>query len=119
MRVNHKCVQQLMQMMSLKSRVHPAKYKSYKGEVGRIAKNVLQRRFKADLPNQKWATDVTEFNVGGEKLYLSSIIDLFNGEIIAYQTNRRPQYDLVKEMLEKAFSRLTSKDKLLLHSDQG
>lgn len=119
MRVNHKCVQRLMQMMSLKSRVCPAKYKSYKGEVGRIAKNVLQRRFKADLPNQKWATDVTEFNVGGEKLYLSSIIDLFNGEIIAYQTNRRPQYDLVKETLEKAFSRLTSKDKLLLHSDQG
>lgn len=53
-----------MQMMSLKSRVRPAKYKSYKGQIGKIAKNVLQRRFNADHPNQKWATDVTEFNVG-------------------------------------------------------
>ena len=119
MRVNHKCVQRLMQMMSLKSRVRPAKYKSYKGQIGKIAKNVLQRRFNADRPNQKWATDVTEFNISGEKLYLSSIIDLFNGEIVAYQTKRKPQYDLVKEMLDKAFSRLTSKDELLLHSDQG
>lgn len=119
MKINHKCVQRLMQMMSLKSRVRLAKYKSYKGQIGKIAKNVLQRRFNADHPNQKWATDVTEFNVGGEKLYLSSIIDLFNGEIVAYQTKRRPQYDLVKEMLDQAFSRLTSKDELLFHSDQG
>ena len=118
-RINHKCVQRLMQIMGLKSRVRPVKYKSYKGQVGKIAKNVLQRRFNADHPNQKWTTDVTEFNVDGEKLYLSSIIDLFNGEIVAYQTKRRPQYDLVKEMLDQAFSRLTSKDELLLHSDQG
>ena len=79
-----------MQIMGLKSRVRPVKYKSYKGQVGKIAKNVLQRRFNADRPNLKWATDVTEFNISGEKLYLSSIIDLFNGEIVAYQTKRRP-----------------------------
>ncbi|WP_413228210.1 IS3 family transposase [Acinetobacter baretiae] len=119
MKINHKCVQRLMQIMSLKSRVRRAKYRSYKGQVGKIANNVLQRSFHADRPNQKWATDVTEFNVGGEKLYLSPIIDLFNGEIIAYQTKRRPQYDLVKDMLDKALNKLTSKDEVVLHSDQG
>lgn len=70
--VNHKCVQRLMQLMGLKSRIRVLKYRSYKGDVGKIADNVLQRQFKADKPNQKWATDVTEFNVRGEKLYLST-----------------------------------------------
>ena len=66
--VNHKCVQRLMRSMKLKSRIRAVKYRSYKGEVGKIAKNVLQRKFKANRPNQKWVTDVTEFNVMGEKL---------------------------------------------------
>ena len=64
------------------------KYRSYKGQVGKIADNVLQRQFKAEQPNQKWVTDVTEFNIRGEKLYLSPVMDLFNGEIIAFQTQR-------------------------------
>lgn len=52
--------------------------------VGKIADNVLQRQFEAEKPNQKWVTDVTEFKVGNEKLYLSPIMDLFNGEIISF-----------------------------------
>ncbi|MEX5368548.1 IS3 family transposase, partial [Acinetobacter haemolyticus] len=84
------CVQRLMQSMQLKSRIRVMKYRSYKGQVSKIVDNVLQRQFKADRPNLKWATDVTEFNVRGEKLYLSPVIDLFNGEIIAFQTQRRP-----------------------------
>ena len=69
------------------------KYKSYKGEQGKIAPNVLQRNFKSDTPNQKWATDVTEFNVSGNKLYLSPIIDLFNGEIVSFDLSERPVFN--------------------------
>lgn len=61
--INHKCVQRLMQSMKLKSRIRAMKYRSYKGQVGRVTDNVLQRQFEANKPNQKWVTDVTEFNV--------------------------------------------------------
>ncbi|MFV8194575.1 IS3 family transposase, partial [Acinetobacter soli] len=117
--VNHKCIQRLMQSMKLKSRIRITKYRSYKGQVGRVADNLLQRQFKADKPNQKWVTDVTEFNVRGEKLYLSPIMDLFNGEIIAFKTQRSPVYRLVKEMLDDALIKLTDDDKPIIHSDQG
>ncbi|XYJ92347.1 hypothetical protein AEMCBJ_32970 (plasmid) [Cupriavidus necator] len=52
-----------------------------------MAPNLLQRQFKATRPNEKWVTDVTEFSVGGKKLYLSPVLDLYNGEIIAWQTS--------------------------------
>lgn len=117
--INHKCVQRLMQSMGLKSRIRGVKYRSYKGAVGKIADNVLQRQFKADKPNLKWATDVTEFNVKGEKLYLSPVIDLFNGEIIAFKTARRPMFSLVKDMLNDALSTLKPSEKPIVHSDQG
>ncbi len=92
--------------MQLKSRIRAVKYRSYKGQVGKIADNILQRQFEADKPNQKWVTDVTEFKVGSEKLYLSPIMDLFNGEIIAFQTQRRPMFGLVKDMLKEAVNKL-------------
>lgn len=117
--INHKCVQRLMQLMGLKSRIRMVKYRSYQGEVGKVADNVLQRQFKADRPNSKWATDVTEFNVRGEKLYLSPVMDLFNGEIIAFTTQRRPLYSLVKEMMDDALKLLKPNEKPLMHSDQG
>lgn len=117
--INHKCVQRLMQMMGLKSRIRVVKYRSYKGEVGKIADNVLKRDFKAERPNQKWTTDVTEFKVEGEKLYLSPVMDLFNGEIIAFQTQRRPMFGLVKDMLNDAINKLKPNERPLVHSDQG
>ncbi len=64
--------------LSGRLRIRAVKYRSYKGEIGKIANNILQRQFKADKPNQKWVTDVTEFNVQSDKLYLSPIMDLFN-----------------------------------------
>ncbi|MGJ9420885.1 DDE-type integrase/transposase/recombinase, partial [Massilia sp. CMS3.1] len=88
-KVNHKTVQNLMGQLGLKSLVRPKKYRSYVGEVGHAAPHVLQRRFNAIEPNQKWVTDVTEFNVAGEKLYLSPVMDLYNGEIIAFETSKR------------------------------
>jgi transposase InsO family protein len=90
----------------LKSCIRSKKYKSFKGNVGKIAPNVLKRKFEASRPNQKWVTDVTEFNVGGQKLYLSPVLDLYNGEIIAYEMARRPLFDMVNTMLNKAFAKL-------------
>lgn len=117
--VNHKTVQRQMGLLGLKSLVRPKKYRSYKGEVGHAAPNVLQRQFNAKAPKQKLVTDVTEFNVAGEKLYLSPVMDLFNGEIIAFETAKRPTFELVGSMLKKALAKLKSSDKALLHSDQG
>ena len=95
------------------------KYKSYKGTVGKIAPNILERNFTTENPNQKWVTDITEFKLFGEKLYLSPILDLFNGEIITYTIGSRATYSLVSEMSEKAFERLPEVHDLLIHSDQG
>lgn len=117
--VNHKTVQRLMVEMGLKSLVRPKKYRSYKGQVGRVAPDLLQRQFTAKRMNQKWTTDVTEFSVAGEKLYLSPVIDLHNGAIIAFQTARRPVFKLVKDMLVKALDQLGDEDRPILHSDQG
>lgn len=117
--VNHKTVQRLMVEMGLKSLVRPKKYRSYKGQAGRVAPDLIQRRFKAERMNQKWVTDVTEFSVAGEKLFLSPVMDLHNGEIIAFETARRPVFKLVRDMLGKALSRLGDEDRPILHSDQG
>ena len=72
------------------------KYRSYRGEVGKVAPNLLARDFRAERPNQKWVTDVTEFSLFGSKLYLSPVLDLYNG-----------------------FSRLPGGSGLIFHSDQG
>ena len=76
--VNHKTVQRLMKSLGLKSLVRPKKYRSYRGEYA-SSPNLLDRQFEAERPNEKWVTDVTEFNVRGDKLYLSPIMDLYNG----------------------------------------
>lgn len=117
--VNEKRVQRLMEDMNLKSLVRPKRYRSYKGLVGKIAPNLLERNFLAQRPNQKWVTDVTEFKVGLKKLYLSPVMDLYNGEILAYQIDTRPSFALVAEMLDKAIERLQGPVNLVLHSDQG
>lgn len=117
--INHKTVQRLMRKMGIFCRVRMKKYKSYKGEVGRIAPNLLERDFKADKPNQKWVTDVTEFALFGIKLYLSPIIDLYNGEVVSYNLSRHPNMLQVTDMLEKAFAKIPDNTNLILHSDQG
>ncbi|MFY0519666.1 IS3 family transposase [Lysinibacillus sp. UGB7] len=114
-----KTINRLMNEMGLKCLVRLKKYRSYKGNVGRIAPNVIQRDFKAKKMHQKWVTDVTEFHLFGEKRYLSPILDLCNGEIIAYKVMKRPVYQLVGDMLEQAVKRLKPEDQVILHSDQG
>ncbi len=117
--VNHKTVQRLMQGLGLKSLVRPKKYRAYRGAVA-CAPNLLDRQFRAERANEKWVTDVTEFNVEGNKLYLSPVMDLYNGEIVAYEMQRRPVFPLVGNMLKKALSKLKGQAAApLLHSDQG
>ena len=87
--------------------------------MGKICDNLLNREFNAEEPNQKWVTDVTEFKVHNEKLYLSPIVDLFNGEVISFNLSRHPVFTQVVDMLEKAFSKIPNNTNLILHSDQG
>jgi putative transposase len=117
--LNHKTVQKLMRQLGLKSTVRPKKYRSYRGSLGRIAPNELNRSFETLEPNSKWVTDVTEFNIRGEKVYLSPVLDLYNREIIAYQIARTAHFPLVMTMLSKALSHLKRGERPLLHSDQG
>lgn len=117
--INHKAVQRLMGLLGLKSVVRVKKYRAHRGTVGVVAPNLLDRQFDACEPNQKWVTDVTEFNVAGRRLYLSPVMDLFNGEIVAYQTSTSPTLDMISSMLKKAFHRLGPHEKPMLHSDQG
>jgi putative transposase len=108
-----------MNQLGLKSLVRMKKYQSYRGKVGRISPNLVARNFNASKTNEKWVTDVTEFHLFGEKLYLSPVLDLFNGEIIAYNIEKRPVFPLVTNMLEKAFKRLKKENSPVLHSEQG
>lgn len=117
--VNHKAVQRLMGVMGIKSLARPKRYRRYKGPEGAIAPNLLDRRFSAEGPNQKWVTDVTEFKVGEKRLYLSPVLDLYNGEVIAYEVSERAYFGLVGSMLKKAFRRLRKGERPMLHSDQG
>ena len=108
-----------MQEMSLKSQIRRVKYRSYRGEVGKTAPNILNREFEASRPNQKWATDVTEFKVADRKAYLSPIIDMFNGEIIAYTISDRPDLKMVMDMMHSAKRKIKDTSGVMLHSDQG
>ena len=118
-RINHKTVQRLMKLLGLVCRVRVKKYRSYKGEVGKIAPNLLQRDFYAEKPNQKWVTDVTEFSLFGQKLYLSALLDLHSSYLISYTISERPVLSMVTGMLDKAFENLPNGTGLILHSDQG
>ena len=117
--LNHKTVQKLMKECGLICVIRRKKYRSYKGEIGKIAPNVLGRNFHAEKPNQKWVTDVTEFAVNDKKVYLSPILDLYNGEIVSYNISLHPTFQQTMDMLEKAFNKVPDNAKLILHSDQG
>ena len=87
--------------------------------MGKIAPNLLNRDFYAEKPNQKWVTDVTEFSLFGQKLYLSPILDLHNGYLVSYAISDRPVLSMVTTILTKAFETIPDGTRLILHSDQG
>lgn len=117
--INHKTVYRLMSEMGLHGRRRKAKYKSYKGEIGKIAPNIIDRDFGATSPNQKWTTDVTEVRIKDRKVYLSPILDMFNGEIISYTISDHPDLKMVMTMLNKAFRKTDVPRGMVMHSDQG
>jgi putative transposase len=119
-RINHKKVLRLMKKLGICPKGKKVrKYNSYKGTVGKIAPNVIDRAFKAEEPNLKWYTDITEFKTGEGKVYLSPILDGFNSEIISYSLSLSPNMKQIKEMLSIAFKNKKDLEKLVLHSDQG
>jgi len=117
--INHKTVQRLMKQLKLKCQVRIKKYRSYKGEIGKVAPNLINRDFHAIAPNQKWTTDITEFSLFGKKLYLSPVLDMYNSEIISYSISDKPYLGQVIDMLDKAFAKIPDGTGLIFHSDQG
>ena len=118
--INHKKVLRIMREESLlcnKFKTRSRKYSSYKGEVGKVADNLVKRQFTASKPNELWLTDVTEFRIKGEenKLYLSPILDLFNSEIISYTLSNHPTIELTNTMLEKAIEENKDTKNLIIH----
>ena len=110
-----------MRELELQVRVRKSKkLTTYRGTLGPIAPNRLERDFTATGPNQKWVTDVTEFKAkDGNKVYLSPILDLFNNEIISYTLSYSPNWAQVEKMLQLAVKRLDKTSGSILHSDQG
>ena len=117
--VNHKRVQRLMHGAGMLGKRPKEKYHSYKGEVGKVADNIVKRNFKADKPLQKWTTDVSQFNFAWGKCYLSPILDMATNEIISYDLALSPNMEQVKRMLDRAFKRFPNVEGLVFHSDQG
>ena len=118
-KVNHKRVQRLMHEADLMGKRPKEKYHSYKGEVGRIADNLINRDFNTTAPLQKWTTDVSQFNFTWGKCYISPILDMNTNEIISYDLSMSPNLEQIKSMLEKAFDRFPDLSGLIFHSDQG
>lgn len=118
--LNHKTVLKLMRSLNLKGKQRKnGKYHSYKGEVGKIADNLLNRDFTASKPFEKLTTDVTQFNICDDKVYLSPVMDLYNREIISYDISLSPNLEQVRNMLNGLFERLPNGATPIFHSDQG
>lgn len=115
--INHKTVSKLMNEIGICCKVRMKKYRSYKGEQGKIAPNLLNRNFHSNKPLYKLVTDVTEFSLFGQKRYLSPVLDLFNGEIVCYY--KHPVLDMVIEMERDLVRHKGIAEGAILHSDQG
>ena len=117
--VNHKKVQRLMHKMNLLGKRPKEKYHSYKGDIGRVADNVVNRDFSTTAPLEKWTTDVSQFSFPWGKCYISPILDMNTNEIIAYDLSQSPNLEQISRMLNSAFERFPHLDGLIMHSDQG
>ena len=117
--VNHKRVQRLMHNMELLGKRPKEKYHSYKGEVGKIADNIIDRDFSTTAPFQKWTTDVSRFSFSLGKCYISPILDMNTNEIISYDLSLSPNMEQIQRMLNKAFEKFPAINGLIFHSDQG
>ena len=117
--LSKKVVARLMREAGLKARQRRIHYHSFRGAIGEVAPNILDRQFSTKRPNQKWSTDVTQIDIKGKKCYLSPILDMWNGEIISYSISDSPNLRMVTTMLNRAFKKHPETPHLILHSDQG
>ena len=97
--VNHKRVQRIMNQLGLCGKRPKEKYHSYKGDVGKVADNIINRDFSTEKPLQKWTTDVSQFNLPWGKCYISPILDMNTNEIISYNLSTSPNMEQIKDML--------------------
>ena len=95
------------------------KYNSYKGEISQEVKNIIERDFHADSPNTKWLTDITEFAIPAGKVYLSPIIDCYDGMVVSWEIGRTLDSILVNKMLDEAINTLKPSEHPLIHTDRG
>lgn len=118
-KINHKKVHKIMYILGLKGKVPKTRYHSFQGHIGSVADNLINRNFQAVLPNQKWSTDVSQFSLSFGKCYLSPILDMADGRIVAYDLAMNPDFKQVERMLQRAFEQKNNLDGLILHSDMG
>lgn len=119
-RISEKIVRKIMSDCELKVKTKRRnKYSSYKGEITPAVPNVIERDFHADAPNQKWLTDITEFAIPAGKVYLSPIVDCFDGMLPAWKISTTPDACLVNSMLDNAICSLHDKEHPLIHTDRG
>lgn len=114
--VNHKRVQRLMHEAGLVGKRPKEKYHSYKGEVGKIADNIIDRDFGTTAPLQKWTTDISQFNFSWGKCYISPVLDMNTNEIISYDLSTTPN---LEQIADRAFHKFPNVEGLIFHSDQG
>lgn len=119
-RISEKIVRRIMRQEKLYA-YYPRKRRfcSYCGEVSPEVPNLLQRNFQATEPNQKWLTDITEFAIPAGKVYLSPIIDCYDGMPVSWTIGSSPTAELANTMLKQAIAKLESGDKPIIHSDRG
>ena len=119
-KVSEKVVRKLMFQEELVVHItRKKKYKSYLGEISPAVKNLLKRDFFADSPNKKWVTDVSEFSIPAGKIYLSPIIDCFDGLPVSWTISTTPNAELTNTMLDYAIATLRLEEHPILHSDRG
>lgn len=117
--LNRNTVQRIMQKYHLQCRVKQKRKWKSQGESIIVAPNLLQRDFHAIKPNQKWVTDITYIQYGPKTLYLSTIMDLFNNQIVAYKLYTHQQMPLVVDTLNEALEKRGNPKGVIIHSDQG
>jgi len=118
--LSEKVVRRLMvEEQLVVSRSRRRRYSSYCGEIGSAPDNLIARDFKAALPNQKWLTDITEFQLPAGKVWLSPVLDCFDGKVVSWSLSMHPNAELANTMLEKAIDTLKTSDRPIIHSDRG
>ena len=118
--VSEKVIRRIMREDGLVARVPGRRrYSSYEGEVTPAPDNLVNRDFTAERPNEKWLTDITEIKASDGKVYLSPMIDCYDGMVVAHTAGTSPNAELANTMLDRAAATLRPGERPVVHSDRG